>query len=438
MRSIYHKITVILIGAFVIQLLSIVVFYNKVILKSIEAEVKNQDDGRQAILSDIVKKITTSQDQISSLKSDLKEASKKYNASFEIRLSDGTIILSSYVPKPAFGIVQEQQNVIINDKMKYIVYGRFPAKINNLQVDKDEERLREFGGIVFLTMLIVSLLLIYKILADPLKKLSKAIDKVNYGNTLVEIPYYNNDELGMLCRRFEDMGRRLNKSEEDQQELIKALSHDIKTPLTSIMGFSKRLYEGKVSVDKKDDYYEAIYRKSNDLKDLLYELDDYANINTERKYNIELVNCKEYMDRICNDLEKEAKQKEYQFTYYCSITGNSKLKIDTKKLKRVFSNIITNSIKYAGEDCSIAFKCFNENNILRIEISDNGPGVSKEQFNKIFDKFYRIDTSRSREKGGTGLGLAICKEVIETLDGNIGAYNDINEGLCIWFTLPLY
>lgn len=438
MKSIYQKITAILVGAFFIQLVSIVIFYNQVIQKSIVTEVKQQDDGRQAIITEITNHIDKSSGIIANLRPQLRKASLKYNASFEISLPDGTTVLSSYVPKPSFGVVEEHQNVIVDSKVKYIIYGIFPAKLNNLQVDKDEERLRLFGGIVILAISVISLILIYKIIADPLKKLSKAIDKVNYGSTLVEIPYYNNDELGMLCRRFEDMGKRLKKSEEDQQDIIQALSHDIKTPLTSIMGFSKRLAEGKVSGEKKEDYYEAIYRKSNDLKDLLYELDDYANINSEKKYKFEFVSSKEYLNCICHEIEKESEQKGYKFTYNINITGDSKIKIDIKKLKRIYSNIISNSLKYADDDCRIILKCLSKNDKLKIEITDNGPGVSKEQINKIFDKFYRIDTSRSREKGGTGLGLAICKEIIENHGGQIGAYNDINKGLCIWFTLPLY
>ena len=86
---------------------------------------------------------------------------------------------------------------------------------------------------------IIILVIIYRFITNPLKKLSKAVKNIQYGNTLVEIPYYGEDELGLLCRNFEEMGKRLKKSEDNQQELIQAISHDVKTPLTSIIGYSK-------------------------------------------------------------------------------------------------------------------------------------------------------------------------------------------------------
>jgi signal transduction histidine kinase len=92
-------------------------------------------------------------------------------------------------------------------------------------------------------------------------------------------------------------------------------------------------------------------------------------------------------------------------------------------MRRVFQNIVENSFKYAEEDCKIIFKAVSEGNSVNIEVSDNGNGVPEEHINKIFDRFYRVDSSRCRESGGTGLGLAICKEIIENHGGKIIAKN---------------
>lgn len=281
-------------------------------------------------------------------------------------------------------------------------------------------------GIILLSIIILAL--VYKSIANPLKNLSKAVNSIDYGKTLVEIPYYLNDELGFLCRNFEEMGRRLKKSENNQQELIQAISHDIKTPLTSIIGYSKRLAEDKVKESKKEKYFEIIHKKANDLKFLLEELEDYSNINVQSKYIEETVNIFESFEKFCYNLKTELENKDINFTYYNELNPSINLVLDKKKMKRVFMNLIQNSFKYAGENCTLIIKGISNEKSLSLEVTDNGSGVSNDQLDKIFDRFYRVESSRSREKGGTGLGLTICKDIVEYYGGTIYARNLPNNG----------
>jgi len=437
MKSIYQKITAILLISFIIQIILIGAFYRQVVVKRIIAEINQQENKRQVILQEAIDAVQKYPVKPERAEKTLNTYSKKYNVSFEVKNTDGELIFSTSSPVKQDNIIMEQGYVKASGKLSYIVYGHFPAKINNIDGSLGQKRVRIVITLVIFTFGALTLYLVYRILANPLKKLSKAINNMNYGNTIIKIPYYSEDEFGLLCRNFEDMGIRLKNSEDSQMELVQAISHDIKTPLTSIIGYSKRLVENKVEEVKKEEYYNTIFRKANDLKNIVEELEDYGNINQDSKYNKVKTGFKEYVGYIQEEIKQEIEHDVSTLTYINDLDNNVIVNIDKVKLKRVFWNIVQNSLKYCDYKCNIDISCKLTNNKVLVQISDNGMGVPKEQINRIFDRFYRVDSSRSREKGGTGLGLAICKDIINKHEGEIGGFNKEEGGLCIWFTIPI-
>lgn len=439
MKSIYQKLTFILVIAFVFQIGLYAVFYNRILVNRVISEINDQETKRQEILQQGIKIAQRYPNKPEKTQAALDKYSKKYKANFILKDTDGNVLLTTVNPGEKISNTIEKQGYIKSaGKIEYILYGYFPAHLTGIQPSIQQIRFRILTILIVLGASFFTLLLIYMTIADPLKKLTKAMNNINYGNTLIKIPYQGDDEFGMLCRNFENMGRRLKKSEENQQELIQAISHDLKTPLTSIIGYSKRLFEGKVSEDREKEYYETIFRKSNELKSLLTELEDYANIGVQDKYKKTYVNCYDYLEQAFKEFKSEADNKGAHFIYNLDVDMKAYFSIDINKMKRVFANIINNSIKYAGEHCTIEANSYIKNSLLTIEISDNGAGVPEEQLERIFDKFYRVDISRSREKGGTGLGLAICSDIIKNLGGKIGAKNSSSGGLCIWMQLPCF
>ena len=438
MKSIYHRITIVLFLGFIIQIVLVGTFYRQVLVRHVISEINQQENKRQSILQEAMGLTQKYQTRADKLGTALEECSKKYDVNFVVKNIDGDSIYTASNEIKKQKTIEEQGYVRDGGRTAYIVYGYFPAKITNIEVNIGQKRLRAIITLIMLILGILTLFSVYRILANPLKKLSKAINNLSYGNTLIEIPYQGDDEFGLLCRNFENMGRRLKKSEDNQQELLQAISHDINTPLTSIVGYSKRLLEDKVEEGRKKEYYETIYRRANDLKNITEELEDYGNINQESKYNKTLVQCNQYLNKLIEEIKLEVEYKGSNLKYINSIDDNVYIKIDINKLKRVFWNIVENSLKYAGERSVINIECKKEGNFVKFEIYDNGIGVAEEQLNRIFDRFYRVDTSRSRDKGGTGLGLAICKDIINKHSGYIGAFNREQNGLCVWFTIPVY
>lgn len=443
MKSIYKRIAFILMLAFIAQIVLVGIFYRQVMVKQIIGEISEQENARQKILQDISYEFGKNTDLSVEASDKIKSIAARYHANIVIEDAEGKPLINFSTNLNNIDFIKEHTEIKKSSKIQYIIYGYFPPRISNIDKNLQNSEISQDRKISILDALLIflvslaTMLIIFIILTDPLKKLSKAVVNINYGNTLVKIPYYNNDEFGKLCRNFEDMGKRLRKSEDNQQELIQAVSHDIKTPLTSIIGFSKRLKENKVSEDRKADYYETVYRKAIELQEILEELEEYANNNVEKQYSFSKLNCKQYVTNLCMEFKTEYEQKGCIFNYNIDINENIHINTDTKKMKRVFVNIINNSLKYAGDNCTVTVNCSIIDNALDVAISDNGEGVPEEFINKIFDRFYRVDSSRSREKGGTGLGLAICKEIVEKHHGKIYACNNNEGGLCISFTIPI-
>lgn len=432
--NIYKKIGAILFLSFIIQSLLLIFFYRGIFADKLIREINDQEDNRSAILQMVSNSLSKDNEVFEDVIREVDNISIKYGVGFTIKDNMGNTL---YFSQESFlgESIQAQEYVKDKEKINYIIYGYFPPVIKTMSVDYKEIGLSISLILSLLLISFISLYLIYKMLTKPIKIIKKAVKELNYGTTTVNIPYKNQDEFGDLSRSFEEMGRRLKNSEDNQKEIISALSHDIKTPLTSILGFSKRLKDGRVKEEKQGEYYNTIWRKAMDIKELLSELDDYSDIFSLSSYKFIEVNAYEYFSSLILDIELELKEKEIKLLLNNKIKKDSKIKIDTTKIKRVFYNIIENSIKYSLSNLEIIINLNEIEESINISIKDNGSGVEEENIDKIFRKFFREEESRNRVKGGTGLGLSICKDIIGSLGGQIKARNT-NPGLEIEFKIP--
>src|SRR5574344_31544 len=226
---------------------------------------------------------------------------------------------------------------------------------------------------------------------------------------------------------FVELVDNLDEEKNRQNRIIASISYDIKTPLTSIMGYADRLNNAKLSDETKKTYIEKIYNKSIVMKELIEEFDDYLSCNITETLKLNEITINDLIKILKNDYEDELLEKGIAFNIESNCL-KSKINIDLFKIKRVFSNIITNSINHTNTkkiDIDISKK---RDNII-FKISDNGSGVNPEYIDKIFEPLFTTDPSRKI----SGLGLSICKKIIEVHDGVIQAYN--KDGLTIEFKL---
>lgn len=304
-----------------------------------------------------------------------------------------------------------------------------------------------FLGIACILVLTNGLLTYFvsKSIITPIKKLSEAAQKISAGQLDFKIELTGKDELGQLANTFEKMRLNLKEAqnvqeryEQNRKALVASISHDLKTPLTSIKGYVKGIQEGVARTPAQlERYLDTIDKKATDMDALIDELFLYSKLDLESvPFQIEEIDLysffQDYMEELTFILEKDhgkaTLSAQKQEVYH--------VKADREQLKRAISNIIQNSLKYMDKTHKeINVSLISSEEEVRVEISDNGSGIEKENLPFIFDDFYRTDTSRNSETGGSGLGLAIVKKIIHASGGRIWAESTLGKGTTINLTL---
>ena len=226
------------------------------------------------------------------------------------------------------------------------------------------------------------------------------------------------------------------ENEEKKDELIVYLAHDIKTPLTSMIGYLSLLSEIKdMPSSQKNKYIDIALEKSYRLEDLINELFDIARFNSEKIIlEKEELNLNLMLNQIIDDFYPLLKDTNKKINFNSS--EEIKLYADPDKLSRVFSNLIKNAINYSKDDSNIDIIITKQKSFVVVKIINKGKQISKEKLDRIFEKFYRLDSSRNSKTGGSGLGLAIAKEIIELHNGTITAESTKMQTTFI-VTLPI-
>lgn len=228
-------------------------------------------------------------------------------------------------------------------------------------------------------------------------------------------------EIGDLYRNYEDMRLRLKESTEEKlqqekqnRELISNISHDLKTPITAIKGYMEGIMDGVADTpEKMDKYIKTVYNKANDMDRLINELTIYSGIDNNRiPYNFHRINVAEYFGDCIEEVGLELESKNIELNYSNLVSPDTVIIADPEQMKRVINNIISNSVKYMDKEKGVIdIRILDEVDSVRIEIEDNGRGIAAKDLPKIFERFYRTDTSRNSSKGGSGIGLSIVKRL---------------------------
>ena len=300
---------------------------------------------------------------------------------------------------------------------------------------------------MFLSMVVSGL--VYYQFVRPLAKLKDAAEEIGSGNLDVDvgISEKRTDEIGELAQSFTDMQTKLSESvelkmqyEQENRELISNISHDLKTPITTIKGYVEGIMDGIADTpEKMERYLKMIYNKANELDVMINELSLYTNIsNNAIPYEFHKVMVKDYFEDCTEEIKATLISKDMQFVYRNFCRDDVRIIVDPDQLRRVINNIITNSIKYMDKDESyVELNLHEEDYYVKVSISDNGTGIEEKNLEHIFDRTFREDSAR-QSKGGSGLGLAICKKIVEEHGGRIWATSVKGKGTTISFTLKKY
>lgn len=275
------------------------------------------------------------------------------------------------------------------------------------------------------------------------KEIALGLMEIAKGNLKFRIREKSKDELGSLAANINFMASELNQmiererqAEKLKDELITNVSHDLRTPLTSIMGYMRLVkdhqYKSKAQLDE---YVDIAYGKSEQLKKLIEDLFDFTRLNYEgvqlKKENVSL---NQMLRQLTEELDPIAKDSHVTF-----INDLPKepiiMEVDPNQMVRAFENVLTNAIKYSTPPGTIHIQIVNQQHSVQISVSNPCEALSEEEVNRLFDRFYRVDTSRSSSKSGAGLGLAITKSIIDLHHGTIHVDYE-NEVIRLTITLP--
>ena len=310
---------------------------------------------------------------------------------------------------------------------------------NTIILEDNKESINLYSLLLFLLFGIVAFSITFIFLEKKrnnyIEDIYVGIEKMSKGDLTNKIDVNGDDELSMMAFNINIMQDTINKliisekeSEKSKNELITNIAHDLRTPLTSIIGYIEILVNNKnISDDKKRDYLNIVYEKSKKLEVLIEDLFSFTKMN----YGDELVVNKERIDLI--ELLKQLIAELYPLFekngMECDLQTNEDkliMNLDPKLIVRLFENLINNAIKYGKDGKNIIIKVKNNKLMENVDISviNFGKIIPNESLKKVFDKFYRVDNSRTSETGGTGLGLAIAKSIVELHNGSITVKSD--------------
>ncbi len=287
-----------------------------------------------------------------------------------------------------------------------------------------------FGIILFS----IFFMLLIKKFSRYLNQIISGIREISIGNFEHKIPVRQNTELGLVAEELNEMSQNIycflcgeQENEEVKNELITSVAHDIRTPLTSIMGYLY-LVVSRDDLDPKvkEHYLQIAYDKSKRLEQLTEDLFSYTKYSMDEvKMHYCKIDLVKFMEQIVDEFYPSFKDAELNYEFICEM-DQAYIFADGNTLSRAIGNLVSNAIKYGSDGKYIEIKLKQEEQNVLVSVLNYGAVIPKEHVKHIFERFYRVENSRSEQTGGTGLGLAIAKRIIELHEGTIQVRSDLD------------
>lgn len=289
---------------------------------------------------------------------------------------------------------------------------------------------------VLLGMMLIALLIIGFSIYCPLKKISKATAEYASGNLTYQIDVKTEDEFGQLADSMNYMAKELNDMEEYERKFVANISHDFRSPLTSIRGYVQAMMDGTIPVELQEKYFNIVLFETNRLHKLTEELLALNSFGGKRGR----------LDITTFDINVVIKNTAASFEGRCTArkisihllfeSKTEKVQADLGKIQQVLYNLLDNAVKFSADNSVIEVETTVQHEKVFISVKDHGIGIPKDSQKKIWERFYKTDSSRGKDKQGTGLGLAIVKEAIQAHGEHINVISTEGVGTEFIFSLP--
>ncbi|MFD0961345.1 sensor histidine kinase [Paenibacillus chungangensis] len=304
---------------------------------------------------------------------------------------------------------------------------------------------------IFAAALLITSLLLYRYVTrniiQPLERLKQSAKHIKEGNLTFALKPESDDEIGQLVMTFEQMRLRLHESiqlqlhyENNRKQLLSNISHDLRTPITTIKGYAEGIRDGVTNTQEKlNRYVGAIHTRATDMEKLVDELLYFSKLDLNKEpYSFQQLELVSFLRHTLDEMAIELDQHNVDVAWNCPSPPEQSIFVmaDSEKLRRVIVNLVDNSLKYMVREpktLTIGVKRGPER--AEVWIKDNGPGIKPESLPHIFERFYREEESRDQSAPGYGLGLAIAKGIMEGHGGDISIKSSVGEGTTVFLSL---
>lgn len=354
---------------------------------------------------------------------------------------DPTLTAGSYYNVGTFFDTYEEDmlNVIAPITSQYKVKGYVVIHSSMAGIEKSCNSLLNISYITFIILFLLSLIILIfftEIVYIPLRKITYATEQYASGNMHYEFQVESDDEIGYLSACLNYMASEIARAEDDQKKFVANISHDFRSPLTSIRGYLEAMLDGTIPPELHEKYLQIVLNETDRLTKLTNSLLTLNNLNTKGMM----------LDKTDFDINQVIRNTAASFEGTCRkktiaielvLTGDTMyVNADMGKIQQVLYNLLDNAIKFSHHNSVIRIETNEKKNKLFVSVKDSGIGIPKEDLKLIWERFYKSDSSRGKDKKGTGLGLAIVKEIIASHGEHINVISTEGVGTEFIFSLP--
>ncbi|KIP20923.1 Sensor histidine kinase YycG [Anoxybacillus ayderensis] len=290
-------------------------------------------------------------------------------------------------------------------------------------------------GIVSVFLTILTIFFLSRVITIPLIRMKQATEKLSKGDFSVRLQVKGEDELAQLGKAIQTLATDLEYLKKERNEFLASISHELRTPLTYVKGYADVARRPNIAEEERAKYLSIIYEEAEHMQKLVKDLFELAKMD-QHSFQIkkERTPLCLFLKKIYEKMYPAFQTKNMSLVYHCD--ANVTVHIDQQRFEQVMMNLLDNALKYSHQGSTVSIDVKTEKKNVILIISDEGIGIPEKDLPHIFERFYRVDKSRSRTGGGTGLGLAIAKEIVEAHGGSIHAISQFGKGTSMIITLP--
>lgn len=355
---------------------------------------------------------------------------------------DPTIIAGSYYTVGSFFDTFDEEilSVFAPITSNFRVRGYVVIHMPMQTIQSSSDSLLNISYILLVILFLLSMILLIfftEMVYVPLRKITEATEQYASGNMHYEFQVDSEDEIGYLAASLSYMASEIARTEDDQKKFVANVSHDFRSPLTSIKGYLEAMLDGTIPPEMHVKYLHIVLNETERLTKLTNSLLTLNNLNTKGLL----------LDKSDFDLNRIIRSTTASFEGTCRqknisislvLSGDTMyIRADMGKIQQVFYNLLDNAIKFSHQDSVIKIETNEKSNKVYVSIKDSGIGIPKEDLKLIWDRFYKSDASRGKDRKGTGLGLSITKEIIHAHGEHINVISTEGEGSEFIFSLPV-